>query len=195
MYNNLYTRLLSFTNRIFGSTMLMKDTISDDICEWIYNIYGIDLRGKSIYLNILNSRDICIIRTDDDINDNYILDEVLVDNKEVRVIIINNDYFNNMMERDIYNLLIDIYTHMTSELFKFKAGSLYKVNYYAPFILTLQTMDSFNLVYSTEWMSSIQVSILNYLSSSNDNIIDARILLNNGGIVAIVNDIEQNLKK
>lgn len=188
MHNNLYTRLLTFTNRIFGSTSLMNDNIPDDICEWIYNIYGIELKGKSIYLN-MNQRDICIIRTDN-IKYDYLLDETLVNNKEVRVIIISNDYFNNMMEKDVYNLLIEMYKHMTSELFKLKSGSLYKVNYYAPFILTLQTMDSFNLIYSSEWMSSIEVSILNCLSSSNDYTIDAHMLLNNGGIVAIVNELE-----
>lgn len=193
MYNNLYTRLLTFTNRLFGSAVLMNDNIPEDICKWIYNIYGIKLKGKSIYLNMVN-RDICIIKADN-IEYDYLLDETLVDNKEVRVIIISNDYFNNMMEKDVYDLLIRIYKHMTSEFFRSKSGSLYKTNYYAPFILTLQTMDSFNLIYLPEWMSSIEVSILNYLSNSDHYIIDANVLLNDGGIVAIVNEIEENLKK
>lgn len=193
MYNNLYTNLLRFTNRLFGSAALMNDNIPEDICRWVYNIYGINLKGKSIYLNMIN-RDICIIKADN-IEYDYLLDEVLIDNKEARVIIIDNDYFNNMMEKDIYDLLLIIYKHMTSELFKSKSGSLYKTNYYAPFILTLQTMDSFNLIYSLDWMSSTEVSILNCLSNSTEYNIYADILLDSGGIVAIVNEIEEKLKK
>ena len=192
MYNNLYTNLLRFTNRLFGSTALMNDNIPEDISTWVYNIYGINLRGKSIYLNILE-HDICIIRADN-IEYDYLLDETLVNNKELRLIVISNDYFNSMSEKDIYELLIQIYKHMTSCLFKSKSGSLYKVNYYAPFILTLQTMDSFNLIYSSDWMSKDEVFILNYLSNRNC-IIDADVLLNNGGIVGIINEIEDKLKK
>lgn len=193
MYNNLYTNLLRFTNRLFGSTILMNDNVPDGVQEWIYNIYGINLKGKSIYLNLTDNRDICIIKTNTMEEFDYLMDEILVNNKEVRVILINDDYFNSMVEEDIYKLLIGMYTHMISDLFGSKSGSLYKVNYYAPFILTLHTMDSFNLAYSVDWMSSIEGFIITYLSDRS-YIVDTNVLLNNGGIVAILNEIEETKK-
>lgn len=187
MYNNLYTNLLRFTGRLFGNPSLMNDTIPNDIRTWIYNINKIKLEGKSIYHNMQNY-DICIIRTDsfDDIN--YLLDEILLNNKPVRVIIINNHYFNTMDSKGMYDMLIDMYTYMTSELFTFKNSSLYKVNYYAPFLLTLQTMNSFNISYSTDWMSDKEVCIINSIYNSDYIGIDINDLLNSGSILSHVSE-------
>lgn len=191
LHNNLYTNLLRFTNRLFGSTALLNDNVPDAVQEWIYNIYGINLKGKSIYLNLTDERDICIVKTTTMEEFDYLMDEILVSNKEVRVILINSDYFDNMTEEEIYKLLITMYTHMITDLFSSKSGSLYKVNYYAPFILTLHTMDCFNLTYSVDWMSSIEGLIILYLTNKSYSV-DANVLLNNGAIVAILNEVEQN---
>lgn len=187
MYNNVYTKILTNVNRIFNSEVFMSTNIPDDIRTWIYNSYnGFDIKGTIININI--GCDVFIIKSENNGFD-YILDEVLMDNKPVKVIIINKQYFESLDEEGVYLLLKDIYKHITESLFAFKLGSLYKVNQYAPFILTIQSMECFNLPYYSEWMSDIEISIMNYICSKDvTSYVDT--LLNEGGLMGILNDIE-----
>lgn len=187
MYNNLYTKILTNVNRVFGKEAYLSNNIPDDIRIWIYNSqYGLDITGNIIGID--TGYRIFIIKSENDGFD-YILDEVLMDNTPVRVIIINKIYFESLDEEGIYLLLKEIYKYITTGLFTFKPGSLYKVNQYAPFILTIQTMEYFNLQYRSDWMSDIEISIMNYICSKDLNTY-VQPLLNEGGLISILNDIE-----
>ena len=187
MYNNLYTKILTNVNRLFGKDAYMVNNIPDDIRTWLYNLYhGIEIKGSIIGLDI--GYQVFIIKSDNSGFD-YILYETLMDNKPVRLIIINKQYFETLDEQGIYLLLKDIYQHITTDLFTFKSGSLYKVNQYAPFILTVQTMECFNIAYYSDWMSDIEVSIMNYICTKDLNTY-VEPLLNQGGLISILNDIE-----
>lgn len=187
MYNNLYTKILTNVNRLFNSEAFMSNNIPDDIRTWTRNSqYGLDITGTITGMDI--GYEVFIIKSDNTGFD-YILDEVLMDNKPVRVIIINRQYFESLNEEGVYLLLKDIYKHITTGLFTFKPGSLYKVNQYAPFILTIQTMECFNLPYYSDWMSDIEISIMNYICTK-DLRSYVEPLLNEGGLMNILNDIE-----
>lgn len=150
MANNMYTRLFMQVNKLFKEDYLLKDNIPDDILNWIYNYSGINLNGKVLQIDAVSSDiNIFIIKDNNCEPDFNAKDIILLDNKPCKVIAISKNFLDRDME-DVQQLIFNIYKFILEDLFKdYPEDNLLNIiNSIAPFILTINTMQSFGLVFS-----------------------------------------------
>ena len=190
MANNMYTKLFMQVNKLFKEDYLLKDNIPEDILNWTYHNRDIKLEGKVLQIDAIPDKNIFIIK-DKYIDNDFIGGNIIMlDNKPCKFIVISKDFLDNDVEH-VQSIIYDIYNDILQDLFTdYKGCSIHIVNKIAPYILTINTMQSFLLTFSYSTFNIKDKTLYRILQKSCDY--DLSELLDNGLLMSIVNEIERN---